>query len=64
MYEYNRSLQKIINYDNGIEEKFKKHNPNWPSIPDYPCIILLIGSSESRKTNTLLNKIKRQSHDD
>ena len=35
----------------------KKHNPNWPYIPDHPYKILMIGGSGSGKTNTLLNLI-------
>ena len=34
------------------------HNPNWCYIPDHPYRILIIGSSESGKTNLLLNLIK------
>ena len=33
----------------------KKHNPNMPEIPDHPYWILIIGGSESRKPNALLN---------
>ena len=35
------------------------HNPNWSYIPDHTYrIFLIIGSSESGKTNLLLNLIK------
>ena len=33
----------------------KEYNPNWQQIPDYPYHILIIGGSESGKTNALLN---------
>ena len=37
-----------------------KPNINWPYIPDHPYIILIIGGSGSRKTNSLLNLIEKQ----
>ena len=43
-----------------INEKKRKHNPNWPYIPDHPYIILIIAGSGSAKTNTLLNLINNQ----
>ena len=33
----------------------RNHNPNWPYIPNHPCIILTIGGSGSDKTNVLIN---------
>ena len=39
------------------------HNPNWPDIPDHLYRILIIGGSESGKTNVLLNLIKHQQPD-
>ena len=38
-------------------EKIKEHNPNWPEIPDHSYRILIIGGSESGKTNSLFNLI-------
>ena len=38
----------------------KKHNPNWPDIPDHPYRILITGSSSSGKTNALLNMINHE----
>ena len=38
----------------------KKHNPNWPDIPDHLYRILITGSSGSRKTNALLNMINHE----
>ena len=38
----------------------EEHNPNWPKIPDHPYRILVIGSSESGKTNSLLNLINNK----
>ena len=40
--------------------KIKQNDLNWPYIPDHPYTILIIGSSESRKTNALLNIINKQ----
>ena len=50
------------NYVNGIafNENKNKHNKNWPNIPDHPYRILIIGGSESGKTNLLLNLIENQ----
>ena len=35
----------MINYDNVTKENIKEHNLNWPRIPDYLHIILMIGGS-------------------
>ena len=45
------------NYDQSVEIK---HNSNSPYIPDHLYKILIIGGSESGKTNMLLNLIKHQ----
>ena len=47
----------MINLDSITNENNKKHNENWPYIPDHLYRILIIGGSESRKTYTLLNLI-------
>ena len=31
------------------------HSPNWPYIPDHPARILIIGGSESEKTNNFVS---------
>ena len=43
-----------------LMKKKTMHNANWPSIPDHPYRILIIGGSGSRKTNALLNLIEDQ----
>ena len=50
----------ITNSDSITNKSNKKHNEKWPFIPDHPDIILIIGGSESGKTNALLNLIKEQ----
>ena len=50
----------MINFDECTNENKINHNPNWPYIPDHPYRILIVGGSESGKTNTLLNLINNQ----
>ena len=42
MLQYNKTIQKMINFDNVIKEETKEHNPNWPEIPDNLHRILTI----------------------
>ena len=51
----------MIKFDDVTKEnKKKKHNPNWPEIPDYPYRVLIVGGSGSGKTNSLFNLINHQ----
>ena len=52
----------MTNFDIYIytSENKKKHNPNWPYLPDHPYRILIIRCSGSGKTNALLNLINNQ----
>ena len=50
----------MINFDEYTNENKKEHNLNWPYIPDHPYRILIIGGSETGKTNALLNLINNQ----
>ena len=50
----------MINFDDVTKESIKEHNPNWPQIPDHPCLILIIGGSGSGKTNSLFNLINEK----
>ena len=50
----------MIHFDEYTNENKKEHNLNWPYIPDRPYRILIIGGSETGKTNTLLNLINNQ----
>ena len=48
----------MINLGSITNENNKEHNEKCPYIADHPYRILIIGGSESAKTNTLLNLIK------
>ena len=50
----------MINFDIYSNETKRKHNANWPLIPDHPYRMLIIGGSGSEKTNALLNLINDQ----
>ena len=50
----------MINFDDYTNENKIEHNSKWPYIPDHPYRILIIGGSESGKTNALLNLINNQ----
>ena len=54
----------MINFDDYTNENKRKHNPNWPYIPDHPYRILIVGGSGSGKTNTLLYLINNQPYID
>ena len=41
-------------------KKKKKHNPNWPQIPDHSYRILIFGGSGSGKTNSLFHLISQK----
>ena len=49
----------MINFDDVIKENIKKQNQNWSQIPDDPQRIIIIGDSESEKTNSLFNLINQ-----
>ena len=53
----------MFNFDYITKEDIKKHNPNWPQIPDHPYRILVVGGSGSGK-NALLNLINHQPYID
>ena len=50
----------MFNFDYITKEDIKEHYPSWPEIPSYPYRILIVGDSESGKTNALLNLIKHE----
>ena len=45
---------------NHVTKEKKEYNPNWQQIPDHPYIILIIGGSDSGKTNSLFILISQQ----
>ena len=51
-------------YDDVAKENINKHDLNQPQLPGHPYRILIIGGSESGKTNALVNLIKQQDNDD
>ena len=50
----------MVNFDDYTNENKTQHKLKWPHIPDHPYRILIIGGSESGKTNALLNLINNQ----
>ena len=50
----------MIDLDSFTNENNKKHNEKWPYIPDHLYRIIIIGGSESGKTNALINLINEQ----
>ena len=54
----------MFNLDDMTNKNNRDHNKKWPYIPDYPYRMLIIGGSESRKTNALLNLTREQDNDE
>ena len=50
----------MINFDDYANEKKAEHNPKWQYITHHRYRILIIGGSESGKTNALFNSINNQ----
>ena len=50
-------IQRMINCVDFAKENKKELNPNWLLVSDHPYRILLIGASESGKTNSFFNLI-------
>ena len=61
MWQYNKTIQKVINLNHATKENIKEHNSHWPQIPDHLYRILIIGGSGSGKTNSLFNLINEES---
>ena len=53
----------MFNLDDITNENNQDYNKKWPYIPDHPYRMLITGGSRSRKTNALLNLIKKQDHE-
>ena len=54
----------MINFNCIKKENINEHNPNRSQFPDHPYKILIIGGSESGKTNALLNLINHKLYTD
>ena len=54
----------MINFNLVTKENIKEHNPNWPQTLDHPYSILIIGGSESKKTNSIFNLLSQQPYID
>ena len=50
----------MFNLDDITDENNRDYNKKWPYISDHPYRMLIIGGAGSRKTNALLNWIKKQ----
>ena len=37
MKQYNKTMLRMINFNNVTNKSIKEHNPNWPQIPDHLC---------------------------
>ena len=48
---------QMIDFGDYANENKRQQNIKWPYTPDHPYRILIIGGSESGKTNALLNLI-------
>ena len=53
-------MQKSIKFDCVTKEHIKEHDTKWTQIPDHPYRILIVGGSESGKTNSLFDLIGLQ----
>ena len=60
MWQYDKKLQKMINYDDVTKENIKEDNPNWPQNLNHAYRILIIVGSGSGRTIALHNLIKQQ----
>ena len=54
----------MINLNSITNENNKKDNKKWPYIPDHPYRFIIIGGSESGKTNGLINLVNEQDYHD
>ena len=54
----------MFNLDDITNENNEDHNWKWPCIPGYQYRMLIIGDSESGKTNALLSLIKEKDSDE
>ena len=60
MYHYNKTIQKMINFDDVVKEDIKEQNQIWTQSCNNPYRILIIESSGSGKANSLFNLINEE----
>ena len=60
MWQCNKTIEKIINFNNVTKGNIRKNNWNLPQIPGHPSIILIPGGSVSAKATSLFNLISQQ----
>ena len=36
IYQYNKTIRKMIDYYDVTKENIENHNPSWPHVPDHP----------------------------
>ena len=41
MQQFNKTMQKMINFIDIVKENIKEHSPNWPQIPNHLYRILM-----------------------
>ena len=59
MSQYDKTIHKMINFDDVIRENIKEHNGKWLQIADHLYRISITGGSVSGKTNSLFNLINQ-----
>ena len=63
MWQCNKTIEEIINFNNVTKGNIRKNNWNLPQIPGHPSIILIPGGSVSAKATSLFNLSKSQQPD-
>ena len=43
-YQYYKTIQTMINFDDVAKENIKEHNPNWPQVPVHPYRVFPAGT--------------------
>ena len=49
MLQYNKTIQKMINFDAITKQNLKEYNPYWSQIPDQPYRILILKTLDQEK---------------
>ena len=59
MWQCNKTIEKIVNFNNVTKENIRENNRNLPQIC-HPSITLIPGGSVSAKVTSLFNLISQQ----